>query len=163
MKKSFLLPILAALPPLLVLSLVAAGQIGLLRSTRPADIGVNNGLLKAPGAQALNVVSSQALRHPHTGYHVIAPLKFSGDPAAAFVRLQKVVASMAGARIIVARPDYLYAEYATRILKFVDDVEFLLDAEHGEIQMRSASRLGLKDFGANRARLEQVRAAFALP
>lgn len=178
MKKmlKIILILLIALPVLLLL----AGQAGLLRGTRPPDIGVSNHLLKAPGATSQNVVSSQAALHPHTDYHVIAPLKLqggpaagvpaagslvagspaAGSPAAEFARLQKIVASMPGSRIITNRPDYFHAEFETRLLKFVDDVEFLLDADKGEIQMRSASRIGRKDFGVNRARLEQVRTAF---
>jgi uncharacterized protein (DUF1499 family) len=39
-------------------------------------------------------------------------------------------------------------------------VEFLLDQPAGVIQMRSASRLGSKDFGANRKRLEAIRQRF---
>lgn len=178
MKKmlKLILIILIALPVLLLL----AGQAGLLRGTRPADIGVNNRLLKAPGAHSQNVVSTQAALHPHTDYHIIAPLKLHGEPAAGssaagspaagspaagspaaeFSRLQKIVAGMAGSRIITSRPDYFHAEFETKMLKFIDDVEFLLDAEKGEIHMRSASRIGRKDFGVNRARLEQIRRAF---
>ena len=158
MKKmlKLILILLIAIPVLLLV----AGQAGLLRGTRPSDIGVNNHLLKAPGANSQNVVSSQAALHPHTGYHIIAPLKLRGDPAIEFARLQKIVAGMPGSQIITSRPDYFHAEFETKMLKFIDDVEFLLDADNGEIQMRSASRVGRKDFGVNRARLEQVRSAF---
>jgi uncharacterized protein (DUF1499 family) len=68
---------------------------------------------------------------------------------------------MPGARIVEEQPDYLYAEFETRWLKFVDDVEFLLDEPHGAIQVRSASRLGRRDFGVNRARIEAIRATLA--
>ncbi len=168
MKKMFklILILLIAIPVLLLL----AGQAGMLRGTRPSDIGVNNRLLKAPGAHSQNVVSTQAALHPHTDYHTIAPLKLhespaagapaAGAPAAEFARLQKIVAGMPGSQIITSRPDYFHAEFETKMLKFIDDVEFLLDAEKGEIHMRSASRIGRKDFGVNRARLEQIRSAF---
>lgn len=148
--------ILVALPVLIFL----AGQAGLLRGTRPTDIGVKQHQLKAPGATSENVVSSQAAMHPHTAYHLIAPLKLHGEAAAEFARLQKIVSAMPRAQIITSAPDYFHAEFETKMLKFVDDVEFMLDADKGEIQMRSASRIGRKDFGVNRARLEQVRAAF---
>lgn len=148
--------VLLAIPVLLLI----AGQLGMLRGQRPADLGAPNHVLKAPGANSLNVVSSQANLHPHTDYHVIAPLKFTGDPAAAFGRLQKVIVGMEGASLVTVQPDYLHAEFQTKLLKYVDDVEFALDAAKGEIHMRSASRLGRKDFGVNRARLEKVRAAF---
>jgi uncharacterized protein (DUF1499 family) len=143
--------------PILVL---IAGQVGLLHGKRPADLGAPNHVLKPPGATSENVVSSQAARHPHTDYHLIAPLKFTGDPVEAFGRLQKIVVDSEGATIISVQPNYLYAEFQSKILKFVDDVEFVMDAPKGEIHMRSASRLGRKDFGANRTRLEKIRVAF---
>jgi uncharacterized protein (DUF1499 family) len=67
---------------------------------------------------------------------------------------------MPGATVVTSQPGYLYAEFSTPVLKFVDDVEFLLDQPAGVIQMRSASRLGRKDFGANRKRLEAIRQRF---
>jgi len=42
----------------------------------------------------------------------------------------------------------------------VDDVEFWLDPVGGVIHVRSASRVGQSDFGANRARIEALRAKF---
>jgi uncharacterized protein (DUF1499 family) len=44
---------------------------------------------------------------------------------------------------------------------FVDDVEFLLDEKARVIHVRSASRLGRKDFGVNRERIEAIRARMA--
>jgi uncharacterized protein (DUF1499 family) len=40
----------------------------------------------------------------------------------------------------------------------VDDVEFYFDGKAGLIHVRSASRLGRRDFGVNRARVEALRA-----
>ena len=141
-------------------AVLIVGQLGFLGGKRPDDLGARNGMLKPPVKEAWNVVSSQAALHPHTDYHVIAPLKFSGDGNTAFARLTSIVRSMDGATVIAAQPDYLRAEFQTRWLKFIDDVEFLLDKPAGVIHMRSASRLGRKDFGVNRARLEVIRARF---
>ncbi len=62
---------------------------------------------------------------------------------------------MPGASVIEEKPGYLYAEFRTRLLRFVDDVEFLLG--EGVIHVRSASRLGRRDFGVNRKRIESLR------
>lgn len=51
--------------------------------------------------------------------------------------------------------NYIHAEFTSRILRYVDDVEFLLGPQ--AIEVRSASRLGYSDLGANRARVEQLR------
>ena len=139
---------------------LVAGQMNLLSGRRPQDLGARDGLLKPPVAASWNSVSSQAARHPHTDYHEIAPLRYQGDGNAAFRRLADIVQALPGATVITSQPDYLYAEFETPMLKFVDDVEFLLDQPAGVIQMRSASRLGRKDFGANRKRLEAIRQRF---
>jgi uncharacterized protein (DUF1499 family) len=68
---------------------------------------------------------------------------------------------MPGARVVEERDDYLRAEFATRWLGFVDDVEFWADPAAGVIQVRSASRLGRKDFGVNRERIEKIRSRWA--
>ena len=88
----------------------------------------------------------------------IAPLA-AKDPGATWQKLEKIVAAMTGAKIIDAQADYLYAEFTTKLMGFVDDVEFLLDASHHRIHVRSASRLGRKDFGVNRKRIEAIRHA----
>ena len=139
-----------------------AGQLGLLRGTPPSDLGERDGRLRAPSATP-NSVSSQADRwpdHPQRAYAAIAPLAFTGDGAAALARLRELVAGMPGARVVMAAPGYLHVEFTTRWLKFTDDAEFLLDAGAGVIHVRSASRLGRRDFGVNRARVEAIRSRF---
>ena len=66
-----------------------------------------------------------------------------------------------GAKTVIAQRDYLYAQYTSRLMRFVDDVEFWYDPLHQVIQVRSASRLGKGDMGVNRQRIESVRAALA--
>ena len=139
-------------------ALFAGGQMGLLSGNRPSDqLGVADGRLKPVRAQHWNAVSSFA----DTDYHRIAPLAAGADPRAGFARLKAIVASDPRASIVTERPGYLYAEYRSRMLKFVDDVEFLLDEQAAVIHVRSASRLGRKDFGVNRARIEAIRERLA--
>ncbi len=144
----------------LPIALLVAGQLNLLSGRRPPDLGVSDGKLKPPRADAWNTVSSQAALHPHTEYHAIAPLTYQGDGKAAFAKLTSIVRAKKGVNVITAEPGYLYAEFQTKWLKFVDDVEFMLDEPAGVIHMRSASRLGRKDFGVNRMRLEAIRRKF---
>lgn len=66
------------------------------------------------------------------------------------------------------RIEYQIADRTDQALKYyyqpenaVDDVEFYLDPHRHVIEMRSIARLGLFDIGANRARLERIRTAFA--
>lgn len=153
---SLLLPTFLIVP----LVVVACGQLGLFSGHAPSDLGVRNGMLKAPALGATNVVSSYAARQGGSATNQIEPLHFSGDGHAAFDKLTRIVGAMNGIAVIQTEPTYLYAQATTPILKFIDDVEFVLDAPAGVIQMRSASRLGKKDFGANRKRLEIIRLRF---
>lgn len=75
-------------------------------------------------------------------------------------RLAAIVRAIDGTVIVEQRAHYLRAECSTRVLKFKDDVEFWLDSPAGVIHFRSASRLGRKDFGVNRARMETIRSRF---
>jgi len=154
--------LLAALLIAGLLALLTAGQLGLLSGRMPTDLGVRDGRLKPP-SPTRNSVSSQADRWrdaPQRRYAQIAPLRYDGDDAQAMPRLLAVLAQMPGASVIEARPDYVYAQFTTRWLRFVDDVEFLLAPGEGVIHVRSASRLGLEDLGTNRRRVEAIRAAF---
>ena len=61
--------------------------------------------------------------------------------------------------IITQNENYLYAEFTSAIMRFVDDVEFLYDPGQQVVQIRSASRLGKSDLGVNRKRIEFIRSA----
>lgn len=144
--------------------LVVAGQAGLLKGSMPGDLGVKDGKFKPPSRTA-NSVSSQAALHQGDGaeYARIAPIPYDAtrtDGAAALTKIGAIVLKMPGARIVQNGPDYLYVQFQTRWLKFVDDAEFAIIGNEPVIHVRSASRIGRKDFGVNRARIESIRAAF---
>ena len=148
---------------IVVVLVAGAGQLGLFQGTPPGDLGVRDGRLKRP-ADTPNSVSSQARLwpdHPQSDYADIAPLSLRGDGAETIARLQALVHSEPGASIVESRPDYLRAQFTTRLMKFVDDVEFWFDPAAGVVQVRSASRVGRKDFGVNRQRVERLRGRLA--
>jgi uncharacterized protein (DUF1499 family) len=113
---------------------------------RPDNLGVRDGLL-APCKRSPNCVSSQA--SPADREHYIAPLQ------ATLAAVKRAVQSMPRATLVAERQDYLYAEFRTRLLRYVDDVEFYFDGS--VVQVRSCSRLGRRDFGVNRKRIEAIR------
>jgi uncharacterized protein (DUF1499 family) len=71
--------------------------------------------------------------------------------------LKKVIESLEKTQIITETENYLYAEFTTKLMGFVDDVEFLMDDTAKVIHVRSASRLGKSDLGVNRQRIETIR------
>ena len=150
----------AAVLVVLALLGIAAGRLGLLAGKPPADMGVREGKLKVPSTRP-NSVSSQAALwtgHSQLAYASIAPLAVAGDGTAAMARVRSLVESTPGARVVQGDAGYLRAEFTTPLMRYTDDVEFWFDAAAGVVQVRSASRLGYSDRGANRARVEALRA-----
>ncbi len=113
---------------------------------RPGNLGVRGGCL-APCKRSPNCVSSQA--NPSDVEHYIAPIH--GTIAAVRDALRKTPR----VTIISETENYLYAEFRTPLMRYVDDVEFFFDGT--VVHVRSCSRLGRRDFGVNRKRVEQLR------
>ena len=130
--------------------------MGLFSGRRPNDLGVKNGLLK-PVPASPNAVSSQATG----GYHRIDPLRYKGTAEPAMAALKSIVESAPRTSIVEERADYLYAEFTSMLIGYVDDVEFYFPPDERVIHMRSASRLGYSDLGVNRKRIEDIRAKLA--
>ncbi|MEW6688656.1 MAG: DUF1499 domain-containing protein [Pseudomonadota bacterium] len=122
---------------------------------RPDNLGVKDGRL-APCRRTPNCVSSQAA--PADAEHYVAPIPFEGGVHEAMAAARKAVEAMRGSTVIRQEGGYLYAEYRSKLMRFVDDLELWFDAQAGVLHVRSASRLGRRDFGVNRARVEALRA-----
>lgn len=114
---------------------------------RPDNLGVKDGkLASCPGSP--NCVNSQS-QDPQSK---IEPL-----PAVSIADLKQVIESMERTKIIEETDNYLYAEFTSKLMGYVDDVEFYLDNNENVIHVRSASRLGKSDLGVNRKRVETIR------
>lgn len=141
-----------------------AGQMGLLRGSPPESLGVHQGRLAAP-SRTPNSVSSQASLypdHPQAAYSLVEPFTPRGGESgqAALQRLAGLLQKQADTHITTQADGYVRAEASSRLLRFVDDVELWLDPATQWVHVRSASRLGRKDFGVNRARVKTLRKAF---
>jgi len=124
--------------------------------SRPDNLGVKDGRFIACKPSP-NCVSSQA--DPADKEHYIMPIAFGGT----MHELRRAVESMERAAVIREEGNYLYAEYASKLMGFVDDVELLLDEKAQLVHVRSASRLGRRDFGVNRERIEKLRSLVGSP
>jgi uncharacterized protein (DUF1499 family) len=100
-----------------------------------------------------NCVSSEAKDERHA----IEPFHLKGDPMVSWPIIRDEIASMPKWRIVKATGDYIHAECKSRIFRFIDDLELSLNSSSGIISIRSASRTGYSDFGANRRRVELLR------
>lgn len=110
----------------------------------------------APCPESPNCVSSKST---DTAHHA-EPIAYGVSFEVALHRLRAIVGSMPRTRITRDEGHYLRVEFRSRLAGFVDDVEFLADCDDAVIHVRSASRIGYWDLGANRRRVEQIRRLF---
>lgn len=146
----------------------AMGWVGIMALTlnamacagrAPEGLGVREGRL-APCPSSPNCVSSDATDPGHR----IDPFVVVGDEEgmeAAWAGLRALLEEQDRVEIQVEEEDYLHAVFTTRIMRYRDDVEFAARPERGEIAVRSASRVGYGDMGANRKRIEWIRSELA--
>jgi uncharacterized protein (DUF1499 family) len=122
----------------------------------PEELGVVDGTLgRCPDTP--NCVHT-GLRHPDgtKALYLAAGL----DRGDVMRRLRAVVESSPRARVVTATDRYLHAEVTSLLFRFVDDLELFITDED-ELVVRSASRIGRSDLGANGRRVEQLRTALA--
>jgi uncharacterized protein (DUF1499 family) len=124
-------------------------------SSRPDNLGATDGRL-AGCPDSPNCVSTEATDDEHS----VELLTFTDSADDAMNRLKRVIENWPRATIVTSSESYLHAEFTTLIFRYTDDVEFQINAEQNTIQIRSASRTGYSDLGANRTRVELIRTAF---
>ena len=88
----------------------------------------------------------------------MVPIPFSGTVTEAQAAARRALLAEPRTRIVADEPGYLRAESRSLVFRFVDDVEVAIDAEERVFRFRSASRVGRRDFGVNRARMQRFGA-----
>lgn len=142
--------------PLLVLLFAVSCQ-----APRPENLGlkdkdgVNHKVLN-PCPESPNCIGSH---YPQDKDHFLDPLKYETDKEEAQKNLKSLLKKTAGAQIISESEDYLHVEFTSSLFRFIDDVEFNFTQDN-LIHLRSASRLGHSDLGANKKRMEKITFRF---
>jgi len=117
--------------------------------------GVKKGRL-APCPSSPNCVSSfekDEARH-------VPPITYTADMKQSYTRLVATLENLPESRIVSRTERSIHAEFRSSFFGFMDDVEFLFPEGKKIIHVRSASRAGYSDFGANRKRVEKIRYLF---
>lgn len=121
--------------------------------TRPSFLGVKSEkLAECPGTP--NCISSFA--NPTDKEHYRSPLPYKKPLKEAVQILKRKLELSPRTKIIEENPNYIYAEFTSLIMRYVDDVEFYFDEKNKLLHFRSASRLGKSDLGVNRKRIESI-------
>lgn len=81
------------------------------------------------------------------------------DPLRGIAALARIVEGTKGMEVVQFDEKYMHATATTSLMQYVDDIEFLLSDDQQSIQVRSASRLGKNDLGANAKRIDVLREA----
>lgn len=121
------------------------------------SLGVNNNRL-ASCPNTPNCVAS----HPSTPEKQrVPPILYTAEQALAYQQMEALLTEQNNA-IIVSREHahYIRADFKSPFMGFIDDVEFYFQLP-GVIAVRSASRIGYSDLGANRRRIEEIRKLFS--
>jgi uncharacterized protein (DUF1499 family) len=110
-----------------------------------------------PCPSSPNCVSTDA----QDARHAMPPLPWRGSVAEAQSRARAALLAEPRTRIVQERPGYVHAEARSRLFRFVDDMEVLVDSAAGVVRFRSASRVGHSDLGVNRRRMTAFTRRFA--
>lgn len=86
------------------------------------------------------------------------PIPFGGTAVEAQAAARRALLAEPRTRIVADEPGYLRAESRSLVFRFVDDVEIVVDDAERVLRFRSASRVGRRDFGVNRARMQRIAA-----
>ena len=135
---------------LLVLALAVSGYFYFLG--KASRKGSSPGLVSqklAPCASDLNCVCTEYA--PGEASH-FSPLRFSNANSNLIPALQDIIEDMGGS-VQSTGEGYIAATFESAIFGFVDDFEVRIDDASDLVHVRSASRVGRGDLGANRKRV----------
>ncbi len=90
----------------------------------------------------------------------IESIQFTGDISSFKSRATLAFEKMPRTKIIRATDNYLHVEFTSAIMGFTDDFEIYLDPATNKIDLRSSSRVGYYDLGANGRRVKSFRQIF---
>jgi len=125
-----------------------------IASRKQPELGLLYGQLRSCPATPNCVCSEQQVEGTF-----VEPLVYTTTADVAWGKIKYAIVETGGV-ILAEQEGYLHAVYETPLMRFVDDVELRLDENNQVIHVRSASRVGNSDLGANRKRVARLRAAF---
>lgn len=92
--------------------------------------------------------------HPDDESHFTDAIDFSALETNNISQLIIDSIQQSGGVIVKFEDNYISATYTSNLFRYVDDFEVRIDNENKLIHMRSASRVGRSDLGANLKRIE---------
>ena len=115
---------------------------------------VNDQLSRCPDTP--NCVNSE---YPEQQDNYISPINIlqnSKSNTLPLTTIKNIIQETAGS-IQVENENYIAATFTSTIFHFVDDLEIRIDRKQNRIHLRSASRIGRSDLGANLKRVKLIK------
>ncbi|MCW8943375.1 MAG: DUF1499 domain-containing protein [Sedimenticola sp.] len=146
--------------PIISTALIALFVIMLLVIIVMSKVGKAAGLTGGILSQCPDKPNCVCSEDTHDGRHSITPLAFPQKTPVHIVTLLKQSIEEMGGDLQQENENYLAAEFTSKLLRFVDDLEIRIDQSEKVIHIRSASRVGYSDLGVNRKRVELLKDIF---
>ena len=129
--------------------------LGIQSKSGPIPGLINGKLTKCP--EKPNCVCSE---FKEDSAHFVQPIVFQNEAIIGIEVIKEIVVEMGG--VVDSESDqYLAATFSSNLFGFVDDFEIRIDSDQKNIQLRSASRVGKSDLGANLKRVDQFKSLMA--
>ncbi len=90
----------------------------------------------------------------------MAALPFKSNLSETVQALTDVIQATPRTEIKTSNQQYIHVVFTTKLMRFKDDVEFLIDPVNQVVHFRSASRVGHSDMGANKKRMAKFTADY---
>ena len=100
-----------------------------------------------------NCVSSKATKDTH----YVEPIAFNKTPEDFKKFVEKIITTFPRTKLVRLDKNYAHIEFTSLIFRFTDDVELFFDQAESKIHLRSASRIGHSDMGANKKRVLKMK------
>ena len=138
-----------------IIVIIGIMLVGLsIASRKQPELGLLNGQLRPCPARPNCVCSEQQVEGAY-----VEPLGYTTTADKAWHKMKQAIVTTGGV-VVTEQDGYLHAIYETPLMRYVDDVELRHDENQQLIHIRSASRVGHSDLGANRKRVARIRNAF---
>lgn len=133
---------------LIIVSILLFYVLGFMSRSGTASGLVGGKLIQCPDKP--NCVCSE---YRDDSSHFIEPIEIPADKQLDYLASLKNTLIAMGGKIEAESENYIASTFSSAVFGFVDDVEIRLDMDMHVIHLRSASRVGRGDLGANKKRM----------
>ncbi|GAC1651849.1 MAG: DUF1499 domain-containing protein [Gemmatimonadaceae bacterium] len=133
-----------------MLTLAVSAAVACASHSPPSGVPGDGHLRPCPPTP--NCVASDGAEPAHS----VSPIAYAKGREHTARALRGAILAEPRARLVDEQANYWRATFTSLLFRFVDDSEFIFDDAAQVVRIRSSSRIGRYDFGANRRRLARI-------